>query len=418
MIRRVLYISFGFLSTSALLAIPRGGAPIQLYLLLLPIIFADLLFLPTSKRKASKLQNKYIIWSIITFISSFFGIAYFSDVPAFLEMDVSYITRMLIYFVLFLFFMYKQVGERAKYIMSGIIWGMIFNVVICIVESLIYYVTGVAIIRDFLTFSNGNTIARTIIEGNRIRSTGFTVDPATVGLYAVMLTSYGWYKKIYIYVLLSFICSFATLSATMIVGLLMITIYQMRESRKNLTRIVLVCLAISFLLSSINNSAFDMLKNNMVERMDEKVETGDARRADYWFMFPEAVINSPHALLIGTGYMTASYAYIKIDPTIRKDYAYDPEQTYISNFFDWGLPGLIVWLSLYFALYKKMRLIYRSKRADNMDPIYLSFVESVLIVCLFYHYTLFVVIMLIIMCAIQRVEQFDNRSIRKLELQK
>lgn len=409
----ILYLVFGFLSTSPLLAIPRGGAPVQLYLLLLPIIFVDLLLLPSSRRKASKLQNKYIIWSLITIISSLFGILYFSDAPAFLEMDVSYLPRIIIYIVLFLFFMYKKIGERSKYLMKGIIWGMIFNVIICIVESLIYYVTGVAIIREFLMFSNGNTIARTLIEGNRIRSTGFTVDPATVAFYAVMLTSYGWYKKRYEYVMISFICSFATLSATMIVGLLINTIYQMRESRKKLIRVVLVSLTIFLLLSTINNSAFDMLKNNMVERMDEKVETGDARRADYWLMFPKAVVNSPQALFIGTGYMTTSYAYIKIDPTIRKDYAYDPEQTYISNFFDWGLPGLLVWLSLYLTLYKKIRLIYRSKIADKMDAIYLSFVESVLIVCLFYHYTLFAVIMLILMCAIQRVE--SSKDIIKLK---
>jgi hypothetical protein len=303
--------------------------------------------------------------------------------------------------------MYKKVGERPNFLMKGILLGMIFNVGICIVESIIYYLTGVAIIKDFLTFTNGDTIARTIVRGDSIRSTGFTVDPATVALYAVMLTSYGWYKKKYLYVVLSFICSFATLSATMIVGVLMITMYHMRESKKNFVRIAAVSAISVLLFFSIDNPALDMLKDNMVERMDEKVETGDARRADYWSMFPEAVFFSPHALLIGTGYMTASYAYIKIDPTIPKDFPYDPEQQFFANFFDWGLAGLLVWLSLYFAIYKKMRVLYRTHRAENMDPIYLSFVESVMIVCLFYHYTLFVVIMLLLMCAIYRVRELE-----------
>lgn len=411
MIRRILYYTFGFLSTSALLAIPRGESPIQFYLLLLPLIFVDLTFLPFAKTKSSRLKNKYVIWTIITVISSLFGILYFlgDDLEPFRVMDISYIPKIIIYFVLFLFFMYKKVGDRAEILMKGIMLGMIFNVVICIVESLIFYATGVAIIKEFLTFSSGDSIARTIVRGESIRSTGFTVDPATVALYAIILTSYGWYTKKYIYVILSFICSFATISATMIVGSLMVTIYHMRGSKKNFIRIALVSVISIFLFMTIDNPALKLLKQNMVERMDDKVETGDARRADYWFMFPEAVAYSPHALIFGTGYMTASYAYIKIDPTIPKDFPYDPEQQFFANFFDWGLPGLIVWLSLYFLLYKKIKLIYYTRKADKLDPVYLSFVESVLVVCLFYHYTLFVVIMLILMCAILRVEQFERK---------
>ena len=108
MIRRILYYTFGFLSTSALLAIPRGESPIQFYLLLLPLIFVDLTFLPFAKTKSSRLKNKYIIWTIITVISSLFGILYFlgDDLEPFRVMDISYIPKIIIYFVLFLFFMY------------------------------------------------------------------------------------------------------------------------------------------------------------------------------------------------------------------------------------------------------------------------------------------------------------------------
>ena len=148
-------------------------------------------------------------------------------------------------------------------------------------------------------------------------------------------------------------------------------------------------------LSLSDDGVYGQMIGAVSDRLEEKSESDtsdkDNARAMYWKNFIPAVINSPTALVIGTGYGTASYAYINGGFVNRKG-AYDPEQTYFSNYFDLGLWGFLAFLLLHFYIMKQSY-----KKRQNLDFLRaFSGAEGVMIAFMGYHYTIYSVSMLII----------------------
>lgn len=407
---RILYILFGFFSTSELLAIPRGGGePLHVFSLLLVPVILDLLFIPGKKALYnSPIVSRYYIWTGFGVVSSLFGLLYFSEpvMTNYFTWDLNYLTRIVLYAIIFFLLLRRDDNIRWSGILLGLFSGMILNVVVSIIDSSIFYITGTSFVRIFLSFSGQETISRTIIlnEGG-IRSTAFTSDPATVAMYAVILTAYGWYQKKYTYGLLSFVCALATLSATTIAGVFLVSIIHIKNF-KDFLKIVTVFVLGIILIFLIDHPVINNMRHFMLERMEYKIEIGDGIRSLYWERFPEAVINTPTSLFIGTGYYTASDAYRKVMPEwLEKGFAFDPEQTYFSYFFDIGLIGFCFWISMYWLLYKKLKRINTTVHKDKIQSLLLASVEGFLVVCLFYHYTIFSVQMLFLICCIIYQEQ-------------
>ena len=87
----------------------------------------------------------------------------------------------------------------------------------------------------------------------------------------------------------------------------------------------------------------------------------------------------------------ALYSYCGYDQC-PKPRAYDPEQTYFSNYFDLGLWGFLAFLLLHFYIMKQSY-----KKRQNLDFLRaFSGAEGVMIAFMGYHYTIYSVSMLII----------------------
>ena len=107
----------------------------------------------------------------------------------------------------------------------------------------------------------------------------------------------------------------------------------------------------------------------------------------------------PTSLIIGTGYDTAVYAYIDegLDYGINGPTAM--ENTYLDNFFNFGFIGFVFFVIFYIKMYKNSLKWVKYNQNEYVIVIF-SFSIATLICFLFYHYTLYSVIMLISICSI------------------
>ncbi len=418
MITKVLYLLFGFFSTSPVLGIKvPWGTYMTFYNVLLFIILVDLLLPEHRKYKSNEIIVKYYVWAIIGLLSCFFGYLYFEGQPIWQKNALFYVPYVIVYLVMFILMLLKKDAfSRCSYLTKGLFLGFLVNIIVAIIDAGVYYTTGISltntIFADFIAAYRANSkdaIALATAEG--IRSSGFNVDPSDIGMFAIILTIYALYKRHFYLVVVTFIGCLAAMSVTGLAGMLLAILIHGRSLK--LSPKPIIGIAVSILLLVIiasKSSIFEKMRYATTARIELKEGTMDDRdnkRAQYWKDFIPAIVNSPNSLIIGNGYFTASYAYKKAGNNFIT-YPYDPEQTYFAYFFDLGLIGFIIMLLMYWQTYKKLKKRYKLKNT-NEDLYHIAGIEGIAIAFLGYHYTIYSVVMLMTMCAIIRVSASISR---------
>ena len=421
MIIKILYLLLGFFSTSPAIGTREPWGPyMTFYNIFLPIILAELIFSKHISFKSNSIIQKYILWAVIGLVSCGFGYVYFWGEPEWQSGALYYVPYVITYLLMFvLMIMNNDASTRCSYLMKGLFWGFLINIIVAIIDSGVYYTTGVSLTNtlfaDFIAAyraDSKNALALETIEG--IRSSGFNVDPSDIGMFAVILTVYALYKRKFFLIVLAFVGCLASISIVGLAGMLVAIVLHLSLLKFNAKTVIGIALPVVLLVVVASRTPiFETMRFATTARIEMKEGTyddKDNRRAQYWRNFIPAVFHSPNSLIIGNGYFTASYAYRRAGNSFA-NFPYDPEQTYFAYFFDLGLPGLIIMLMMYWQTYKKLKRRYRI--TDSKEDIYaIAGIEGIAISFLGYHYTIYSVVMLMTMCSIVLVSVKEkNKSI-------
>lgn len=408
-----IYYCLGLGATSPMLAIVYGGRILSLMTLSLVAVFVDLIIKDyqnkTSLRVNIPLVKCYLCWTVIAILSSLFGFVYFIfDNPEYSYRSLSYIPKLCTYLFLF-FLLRKDISGRIKigYIIKGIKFGIMLNLIWCIIDAAMYYSMGESltnnVFQSYIVASDRPHGMASIIDGLTIRSVGLNVDPATIGFFTIAVTAYAFLVKKMCLVALAIITSMSCVSFVGLVGIIIVVMYHILVTMSTKTMIwsvvlILLLLFISFIFIKNSQNTFIIGVTAAVENRLESKESGDhssATRELFIKKFPNAVMNMPTSLIIGTGYDSAAYPYYQ--EGLEYNHGKIPaaiENTYADSYFALGLPGVICFVLLYVRMFIISKKILMKENTDFNRIVY-SVAMGSIISFAFYHYTIYSVIMLI-----------------------
>lgn len=399
----------GFFSTASLLAIPVHGALLTMYTIILLFCFYILIKQNQIKRKKTKLFDLYKKWTIISIVSSMWGILFFWGNAEWQMAAFEYVPKLILYFSLFVLL---RSSKNSKYlstiVLRGLICGIIVNVIVAVIDAVVFYSLGYSIINKYFEFYISISDIRlgmiSLVFGPTIRSCGLNSDPANIGLFVTILAAYSLKEKKYWLYGLAILGDFAALSHTGLAGIALVTIIDLYITKRksflvNFVSIIAGILIIYSLISMLDMDSINQMSEAFQERTENKLDSdsnSEAARVSYWSNFIKAAIFQPTSLLIGTGYGTASYPYLSNNLVVSDFFPYDPEQTYFSIFFDIGLFGFLLFIKMHYRIIK----FSNTMLSDENFTIVYSGLCGIGIAFLFYHYTLYSVAMLFLISGI------------------
>lgn len=402
---KYIFWGLGFSATTSILAVQIFGHFISVYNLLYAVSLFILIKGKQQIIKPNNMDKNFVSWMLISILSSLFGFFYFIDEPIFQSAAIKSIPKIVLYLLFFVLIRRSyHSNEYSIIICKGLLYGCIFNLIWAIVDAIVFYITGISITNElFASYLIANDIryyqASLIIAGT-IRACGINYDPANLGLFAPIVALYALNKKSICLYILALVSIFASISHTATIGIIAVTLIYFLKSNniiKTIFSFAALSLLIVVLISYIKNDVSVQMTEAFIERAEAKADGSEleGNRGEYWLNFIPAVIHQPSALFIGTGYNTASYAYLKHNLVHHEFDAYDPEQTYFATYFDIGLVGFLIFIRLLYGLYNKYKIKYNSNEEDYQVFIYSGVVASSITLC-GYHYTLYSVLMLTI----------------------
>ena len=413
---KIVYWCLGLGATSPLLALVFSGRVISLMTIALGCVFIDLIFSKNRNSnsifRSSTLFKFFLCWMLISILASLFGFIYFLSIrPDYSYAAISYIPKIVLYFILlFLLGRQKNYFDKCSYIIKGIKYGVALNLIWSILDALMYYSIHESltntVFQSYIVGTNMHFGMASIVDGISIRSVGLNNDPATIGFFSVVASMYSFLKKNKWILMISFLSVFSCVSFVGMVGIAIVVIYYF-VTKKNPKKLLPLFLFVVVLViggmwfNSSNDTFVKGLKNAWNLRLESKKEGDHSMNTRILFIehFPNAVVNMPTSLIIGTGYDTAVYAYIDegLDYGINGPTAM--ENTYLDNFFNFGFIGFVFFVIFYIKMYKNSLKWVKYNQNEYVIVIF-SFSIATLICFLFYHYTLYSVIMLISICSI------------------
>lgn len=406
-----IFFLFGVASTMPILAVSIAGHSVSLFdalfiLVMIRLLFARQSFSLTLPKGAG---TYYVIWLFLSLFSCLFGFIYFINRPLWQSAAISYIPKIIIYLVFYI--LLKRINKSEYYIRSiikGIISGIIINLIWAIIDAVIFYTFGFSITnRIFAQYILDNDIRYGMLSltiNGQIRAGGLNGDPANVGIFAPILAAYSLKSKKYILLIISIISIFASVSLISLAGIIIIYFILLldmkslsRKKKRNLLLLFFIVAIIGVVFWNINNPIIAELRTAVMDRLLLKRDiVTQSVRTTYFMKFIPAVFLNPISFLIGTGFGTASYAYIK-PGFINENTPYDPECTYFSYYFDCGLAGFIAFMLLSYNIFKSARA--SSEASDYSMALYACVLGS-LVAFWGYHYILYAPVMLITICAV------------------
>ncbi len=407
------FFGVGFFSTSQILAIVYGSTIIAMYTLCVLATIGIMLSSKSTNRNGVNLslKSKFVCWMTISFISGFVGLVYFISDDIFTERIWGYFPKIIMYFLFFyLLSRDMKANEHTSLIVQGLKYGILLNVIWSIFDAATFYTTGYSITNtlfsSYIAAADQRYGMLSLITGPFIRAGGLNADPANIGMFATMVAAYGMIKKKYGLLLLALASALASVSFIAFIGIFLVFFYHFlfdassgKLGIKQILPIVLIVIVLILVLNSGNESVVGAL-DGVSQRMETKEEAGlDDDRTKYWVNFIPAMFSSPLYWIIGTGYMTASYPYLSNNLIDHEYGAYDPENTYFSNFFDFGFIGFLYWLFFYIGSWKLLNKKIKSAPTEY-NIVLLAGFEGILIAFAGYHYTLYSVVMLFSICTI------------------
>lgn len=408
----ILFVLLGASSTMSIVGWIIGGRFLSLFSIFLAASVLFLILCPKIKFTVeSKSDIHFYIWMLVSLLSCVFGYLYFSGMSRWQEASVSGISKIFLYsIILFLLCRSKRRLRYVRYIAKGLLLGIIINVVWCIVDAVIFYSLGYSITNQlFSSYIEAKEIRYGMVSlitsgGGQIRCSGLNYDPANIGIFTPILTMYSLKSQKKILLVLSFLSVFASVSILALVGIVLIFAVHLLSYKKFTKSLITIFISIGilFVLVSTNSKLSERMSkavSNRIEMKEDVSGLGDTNRNVYFAEFFPMILENPMYLIIGTGFNTASYAYKETEYLKNSSlWPYDPECTYISFFFDCGLIGFSFFVLLLCTLYKKFNMLMHLN--INYITLLYSAIVGTIIAFWGYHYTLYSVAMLIIICAI------------------
>lgn len=418
-----IYFLFGLGATSPLLALVVGGRVVSLMTIAMLFVFVDLILSKKNRLnldfRESVLFKQFMGWMIISILACLFGFIFFITFrPEFSYATIGFVPKILLYILLlYLLGINYKATEKISLILKGIKYGVALNLIWSIVDAIMYYSIHESLTNNvfqaYIVATDMRLGIASIVNGITIRSVGLNNDPATIGFFAMAACVYGYaVNKKWILWICLLSCA-ACVSTLGFVGIIMITFYEVffrlnfkDKMKYGIVMVLLLISGVSYFSTLESGALFDMV-NAVTERVDSKMDGGESSsiRGDFIRKIPEAISNMPTTLILGTGYFTSVYPYYEAgvhwDSGLEKPTSM--ENTYVDNFFSFGMIGFFIFLLFHFNLFKK----YRGKLKtgdDNVDVIY-SFALSAPIAYLFYHYILYSVLMLVFISSILLYKQ-------------
>lgn len=419
-ISKLVYFTLGFSTTTPLLAIVVGGHVLTLMYIMYILVFGNLLFI--GGKRTFKLNNESILYKnfyyylILSIFSCLFGAVFFvTNQKDYALASIGFIPKILIYLsFLILLYINKNCDEKVHYILKGILYGAFVNVVWSIVDAIVFYTSGTSITNElFINVIEGYNLLHSqasSIEGLYIRSSGLTIDQCSIGYYAIGLTAYGLLCNKRWIIVLSVISCFASVSFVGFVGIAIVVSAFFIKS-KNVIRNLLKLSFISLLLGGLyiqfsENELITNLNTAVQMRAESKAENDASASTRKLFIqeLPEAIMNLPTSLFIGTGHFSASYAYYPLGLSYSRSDKYHMkpvpiENMYIETLFASGIIGLALFVLFYFRILKYTRRAFRLYGYRDLFVIIYSFTLAALVLFMFYHAVYDSTIMLLSICA-------------------
>ena len=424
-IKKCIYYTLGFSTTTPLLALVLGGHSISLMYIAYLLALGDLLLAKGKRfariRNNNSLFKLFFCYLVFCFVSSLFGILFFwIEQKSYALAQVSFLPKILLYLIFFILFDANRYGcEKACFILNGIKYGAIVNIIWCIADALIFYMIGISITNDlFISVIEAMDLPNTqasIIEGLFIRSSGLTIDPCFIGYYAIALTIYGLVKRRRFLILLSVMACFASVSIIGLVGIIIVLIAYVIKQKNVVSNTALVLIIILFFAIVYHFSDNEIVSNfkTAVElRLESKADNDASASTRKLFIeeFPGALMNMPTALFLGTGYFSASYAYFPQGLEYAKYNKYHMypvpiENMYIETLFAVGVIGLVVFVLFYLRVIKCAGYYLRLNKNEEFAVILYTFTIGAMILFMFYHNVFDSTIMLLSICAVSKLNE-------------
>lgn len=396
----------GMFATMPIVCIKVSGRFFSLFTVffVLTIIYfiAKILFSEV-KFKIGKNSFYIIAWLIMALVSSLFGWLYFQNNSLWKNASISYVSKLLI-FILFAVIWCNQrcLKENTRNILNGLLVGCILNLIWTVIDGIGFYIFGISInnivFRSYALSQNIRYGTISLIVNGLIRASGFNYDPAHIGFIAPAMIAYAIYKKKGWLFVLSVFAIFCSASTTALVCSLIIVIFNFKRIKlnglfKKSNKSVVAKLLVIILILILIIISFDFI-GGIVEKFISrifntygKLNSNDPRLI-YWTQFFNAVFFAGFRCITGTGFGTASYAYVFDNNILSRlgsanFFPYDMEMTYFSYFFDLGVFGLTVYIIMLYKLYKGFL-----KRNSENSIIISALLCGMIVSSFFYHYTL------------------------------
>ena len=430
----LLYASFlmGIFATMPIVTLKIGGFELSFFEILLLLTLA-LLVKNTNGRlsiKKRRLSGSFLLWLALSAISCFIGWAILDgQASSFSRVAGSYIPKIIIYIILFILWFASDsnsgVNEKLLY---GIFIGAMINIVWSIVDASGYYIFGQSlnniVFRSFAISHGIHYNQISIIKSGMIRASGFNYDPAHMGFLTPVGLVYGIKRRkpwVIVLSVLSIISSASTTSliCSIIAGFLSLDIKSKAKgiTRKSIFIFVATVIAILIVFLLAGNriiSVIHVATNNFSSRISDTYFSGDTQniRIRYIVNAPRALANLGMNSVLGLGFGTASYGYV-IDESLlqiigyNNNFAYDLENTYLDYLFDTGIVGFFLFFSVLFAIFRRLRKKVKETSTNYVITAYCLILSTVF--CMFfYHYILYSIQMLGIICSIYMLEHHEG----------
>lgn len=413
-----IFLLLGFFSTTPIISIPFGSRDIAVFRIifygLLIILFVEALY--KGKIRIGKNLRILDLWLVESLLACVMGwVILHNSATSFANNASSYIPKVLA-FLLFALVWGNQDPEildtRSKELLNGIMYGCLANLIWAVIDGVGFYTTGRSI--NNIVFS-GYIIRHNVRYGmlslltntGLFRAAGFNSDPAQIGFIAPIVICYALYEKKYWMILLAILGTLTSASTTALVTSIIVVVIWLAKKKNNNVRIttrrfiaiVLSISAMSVCLALFGGrllSVVDTATNRFYGRLNTLYfDSGSTSsvRWKYIYLTPKALLNLNVKGIFGLGFGTASYGYVTDNNILAiigqsRDFAFDPENTYISYLFDTGIVGFILFLTYLVRLLKYFgkKVKYQYEKYELIE--YAGVLATVLSM-LFYHYILF-----------------------------
>lgn len=405
-----IYFGLGLGATCPLLSLVYGGTVISLMSITLIFVILDLLAgikIRLLYNTNSRLLELFLSWMLISVLASFYGFVYFINInPNYSFSSIKHLPKILFYLSLtYLFIKQRYSHAKTHAILMGILCGIVLNIFWSIADAAMYYAIRESLTNNifhaYITATNMRLGVASIVNGITIRSVGLNNDPAVLGFFAIVGTSFAIIDNKKWFIIFCFLSSIACISFIGFIGIFIVVVtnlYLGEIKLKDFLYFFILSGLFLVIICNSNNNIVEQAKLAVENKADNKIENepNSSVRPLVIKKFPNAILNIPTVLILGTGYTTAVYPYYPegLDWGAGSKEPTYIENTYIDNFFSFGLIGFMFFLLFYAKLFSSFRKIVKNSPNIDAKVIY-SISMGILISYLFYHYTLYSVIMLI-----------------------